>query len=92
MRRETPTQWRGGLHLQLRMHVLHELCRIDERRLPELWRRARRQAATQKQRIIGETPTLPFLVANTISQETFIADNAHAEERTMHTMREKFFA
>ena len=74
------------------MHVLRELRRIAEHRLSELQRRARRPAAARKQRIVGKTPSLMFLGANTISQETFIADNAHTEERTMHALRKEFFA
>lgn len=94
-----------GLYLQLRMHVLLRLHRRVQRDLSELRRRADPPTAAGTEGIVGrfcETPVfasdtdalqLGFSpVFNPISQETFVADNAHILKRTVHTRRKKFFA
>src|SRR5438477_8076879 len=40
----------------------------------------------------GETPALPFLAANSISQKTFVTDDAHVGHHAMHAGWQKFFA
>jgi hypothetical protein len=43
---------RRGLYMQLRVHILSELCRTDARRLSELRRRTRAPSASGRPTII----------------------------------------
>ena len=50
--RPTTCRTRRGLYLQLRMHILHELCQANKRRLSKLRRRTRAPSASDRQRIV----------------------------------------
>ena len=54
--RSRSASWRRGPHLQLRMHLLSQLRSRDERRVPELRRRAGGAAETY---VVGPHPDPP---------------------------------
>ena len=85
--RTDPYDERSSLHLQLRMHVLRELCRANETSF----------AQTAKVNLCGDRVAKsrlvpPPLMLDSIGEKTLVADRAHADQRAMDAGGQEFCA